>query len=129
MATAREVRANVRAQLAAQLAGRQKTALSVAAACAKVEQARERLAAAERDAASTLATASTTVPLAELATLAGVPASTLRRLSRAGKHPPADHPTTPAQAPEPAAVPTPDASGATGGPSQSAPGGQPAAAG
>ncbi len=82
MASAREVRAAVRAQLAEQMAGRQKAALSVASAYGKVEKARERLATAEQEASAVLATATETVPLAELGSLAGVPATELRRLSK-----------------------------------------------
>lgn len=82
MASAREVRAAVRAQLAEQMAGRQKAALSVASAYAKVEKARERLAAAEQEAGSALAVATKAVPLGDLAALAGVPVAELRRLSR-----------------------------------------------
>lgn len=94
MATAREVRAAVRAQLAEQMAGRQKAALSVASAYAKVEKARERLAAAEQEAGAALTVATDTVPLGELVTLAGVPASELRRLTRGRQDAPADAPGT-----------------------------------
>lgn len=88
MASAREVRAAVRAQLAEQMAGRQKAALSVASAYGKVEKARERLAAAEQEAGAALATATETVPLAELGSLAGVPATELRRLSKGARQEP-----------------------------------------
>lgn len=85
MATAREVRAAVRAQLAEQMASRQKAALSVASAYSKVEKARERLAAAEQEACTAIATATETLPLTELVALAGVPAPELRRLTRGSK--------------------------------------------
>lgn len=88
VASAREVRAAVRAQLAEQMAGRQKAALSVASAYGKVEKARERLAAAEQEAGAALATATETVPLAELVSLAGVPAPELRRLSKGARQEP-----------------------------------------
>ncbi len=92
MASAREVRAAVRAQLAEQMAGRQKAALSVASAYAKVEKARERLAAAEQEARAALVVATKTVPMGELVTLAGVPASELRRLTRGRQDASADSP-------------------------------------
>ena len=82
MATAREVRAAVRAQLAEQLHARQDAALSVAAAYAKVDKARQRLTAAEREAAAVVHAATAHIPLAELATLTGIPPTDLRRLSR-----------------------------------------------
>lgn len=85
MASAREVRAAVRAQLADQLNERQDAALSVAAAWSKVEKARERLAAAEEHAGTVVATAVTTVALADLSALAGIPAADLRRLNRKTK--------------------------------------------
>jgi len=81
VATAREVRA----QLAEQMASRQKAALSVASAYGKVEKARERLAAAEHEACAAIATATGTLPLTELVALAGVPAPELRRLARGSK--------------------------------------------
>lgn len=90
VASAREVRAAVRAQLAEQMAGRQKAALSVASAYAKVEKARQRLAAAEQEASAALATATETVPLADLVSLAGVPATELRRLSKGARQEPTD---------------------------------------
>ena len=82
MATAREVRAAVRAQLAEQLHARQDAALSVAAAYSKVDKARQRLTAAEREAAAVVHAATAHVPLAELATLAGISPTDLRRLRR-----------------------------------------------
>ncbi len=85
MASAREVRAAVRAQLAGQLNARQDAALAVAASWSKVEKAQERLAAAESDARNVIAGAVATVPLGELGTLAGVPAADLRRLTRKPK--------------------------------------------
>ena len=90
VASAREVRAAVRAQLTEQMAGRQQAALSVASAYGKVEKARDRLAAAEQEASAALATATRTVRLAELVSLAGVPAAELRRLTRGAKQEPAD---------------------------------------
>ena len=110
MATAREIRAAVRAQHAQQVRGRQDAALAVAAAWDKAEKARERLAAAERraGAAVTAATATATaqLPLADLAALAGIPITDLRRLVRLGKD--ATAPEQPGSAPEqpkPAAEP------------------------
>lgn len=85
MATAREVRAAVRAQLAEQIKARQDAALGVAAAWAKVDKARERLAVAERDAAEVLVSATAEVSVADLAALAGIPEVELRRLLRAAK--------------------------------------------
>jgi len=85
LASAREIRAAVRAQHAQQVRGRQDAALAVAAAWDKVQQARERLAAAERQAGATVTTATAQLPLADLAALAGVPISELRRLVRLGK--------------------------------------------
>ncbi len=86
MATAREIRAAVRAQHAQQVRGRQDAALAVAAACDKVEKVRERLTAAERQAGAAVTSATAQLPLADLAALAGVPVSELRRLVRLGKH-------------------------------------------
>ncbi len=82
MVSAREVRATVRAELAEQLKVRQDTALSVAAAWARLEKAREKLAAAEREVGSAVVTGSMSVPLPQLATLTGIPVADLRRLSR-----------------------------------------------
>lgn len=89
MATAREIRAAVRAQLAETMAGRQKAALSIASSYAKVQKARERVTAAELEASTALAAATETVPLAELATLSGVPAAELRRWNKSAKQGPA----------------------------------------
>ena len=85
MASAREVRAAVRAQLAEQLNARQDAALAVAAAWSKITKAQARLATAETDARAVIADAVATVPLGELGTLAGVPAADLRRLTRKPK--------------------------------------------
>ena len=85
MASAREVRAAVRAQLAEQLNARQDAALAVAAAWSKITKAQARLATAETDARAVIADAVVTVPLGELGTLAGVPAADLRRLTRKAK--------------------------------------------
>jgi hypothetical protein len=85
MATAREVRAAVRAQLAEQMKARQDAALGVAAAWAMVGKAQERLAAAERDAADAVLLATAQVSVADLAALAGIPEADLRRLLRAAK--------------------------------------------
>jgi len=85
MASAREVRAAVRAQLAQQLNARQDAALAVAAAWSKITKAQARLNAAETDARAVIADATATVPLGELGTLAGVPAADLRRLTRRAK--------------------------------------------
>jgi hypothetical protein len=85
MASAREVRAAVRAQLAQQLNARQDAALAVAAAWSKITKAQARLATAETDARAVIADAVTTMPLGELGTLAGVPAADLRRLTRKAK--------------------------------------------
>ena len=102
MATAREVRAAVRAQLAEQMAARQDAALSVASAWSKVEKARERLAAAERETSAAVATATEHLSLADLSRFSGVPATELRRLARGGK---ASEPTEPAS--QTIAEPTP----------------------
>jgi hypothetical protein len=85
MASAREVRAAVRAQLAEQLNARQDAALAVAAAWSKVTKAQARLATAETEARAVIADAVATVSLGELGTLAGVPAADLRRLTRKAK--------------------------------------------
>jgi len=85
MASAREVRAAVRAQLAEQLNARQNAALAVAAAWSKITKAQARLAIAEAEARTVIADAVATVPLGELGTLAGVPAADLRRLTRKAK--------------------------------------------
>lgn len=85
MATAREVRAAVRAQLAEQVKTRQDAALAVAAAWAKVGKARDKLAAAEREAAEAAVSATADLSIADLVALAGVPETDLRRLLRAGK--------------------------------------------
>ena len=106
MASAREIRAAVRAQHAQQVRGRQDAALAVAAAWDKAEKARGRLAAAERQAGAVVTAATAQLPLADLAALAGVPINDLRRLVRLGKDA-----TAPEQAgrapeqPEPAAEP------------------------
>lgn len=85
------VRSGLRcAQLAEQMAGRQKAALSVASSYSRVGKARQRLAAAEQEASAALATATATVPLAELVRLAGVPATELRRLSKGARQEPTD---------------------------------------
>jgi hypothetical protein len=75
----------VRAQMAEQMAARQKAALSVASAWGKVEKARERLSAAERDAKTVVVDAADSLPLSELAALSGVPVTELRRLTRSTK--------------------------------------------
>lgn len=80
MATARQVRAAVRAQLAEEMKAREDAALTVAKSWAKVSKERDRLAAVEQEAATEIAAASRTVPLGELATLSGVPVADLRRL-------------------------------------------------
>jgi len=92
VATAREIRAAVRAQLAEAMAGRQKAALSIASSYAKIEKARERVAALELEASTALAAATETVPLAELAALSGVPAAELRRWSKGAKQGTAEAP-------------------------------------
>jgi hypothetical protein len=48
----------------------------------KVDKARQRLTAAEREAAAVVHAATAHVPLTELATLTGIPPTDLRRLSR-----------------------------------------------
>lgn len=113
VATAREVRAAVRAQLAEQMARRQKAALSVASAYAKVEKARERLAAAESQASTALATATKTVSLGELVTLTGVPAAELRRLTRESKQQAPAQASAPVAAVTETAAPAPEASTST----------------
>ena len=102
MATAREIRAAVRTQLAETMAARQKAALSVASAYAKIEKARERVTAAELEASTALTAATETVPLAELATLSGVPAAELRRWNKTAKQGPAEDTSAPGDAREPA---------------------------
>ena len=92
MASAREVRAAVRAQHAQQVKGRQDAALSVAAAWDTIEKARDRLTAAERRASATVTAATEQLPLPDLAALAGVPIAELRRLVRAGKQTSAPEP-------------------------------------
>jgi len=106
LATAREIRAAVRAQHAQQVRGRQDAALAVAAAWDKAEKARERLAAAERRAGAAVAAATAQLPLADLAALAGVPITDLRRLVRLGKDATApEQPGSAPEQPEPAAEP------------------------
>jgi hypothetical protein len=83
--TAREVRAAVRAELAEQVRARQEAALSVALAWAKVEKARERLAAAEQEVGTAALMAVEKLPVADLAKLSGVPTAELRRLIRAAR--------------------------------------------
>lgn len=90
MASAREVRAAVRAQMAAQMTARQDAALAVAGAWSRVEKARERVTLAEADAAAAVTTATAVVPLLDLAALAGVPLADLRRLARTPKATTAD---------------------------------------
>ena len=85
MASAREIRAAVRAQHAQQVRGRQDAALAVAAAWDKAEKARQRLAAAERQAGAVVTAATAQLPLPDLAALAGIPITDLRRLVRTGK--------------------------------------------
>ncbi len=87
MATAREVRAAVRAQLAEQLNARQDAALAVAAGWSRVEKARERVITAEAEMRDAVVTALETVSATELATLTGVPAADLRRITRTAKTP------------------------------------------
>ncbi len=89
MATAREVRAAVRAQLTEQLNARQDAALAVAAGWSKVEKARERVTTAEAEMRDAVVTALETVPVTELAALTGVSAADLRRITRTAKTPPA----------------------------------------
>lgn len=106
MASAREIRAAVRAQHAHQVRGRQDAALAVAAAWDKVEKVRQRLAAAERQAGAAVAAATAQLPLADLAALAGIPISELRRLVRLGKDAKApEHSGSAPDQPEPAAEP------------------------
>jgi len=105
LATAREIRAAVRAQHAQQVRGRQDAALAVAAAWDKAEKARERLAAAERRAGAAVTAATAQLPLADLAALAGIPTD-LRRLVRLGKDATApEQPGSAPEQPEPAAEP------------------------
>ena len=101
--TAREVRAAVRAELAKQVHARQEAALTVAAAWGKVEKARERLAAAEREAGTAADTAAQKLTVADLAKLAGVPAAELRRLIRASR---AEQSSSSANRRQPAAAPS-----------------------
>src|ERR1035437_2822835 len=82
MATAREVRAAVRAHLTEQLNARQDAALAVAAGWSKVEKARERVTTAETEMRAAVVTALETVPVTDLAALTGVPAADLRRITR-----------------------------------------------
>lgn len=82
MATAREIRARVRAQMEAELRAREEAATSVAAAVEKVARGRERLEALEQEAGVTVSTAVVRVPLTDLAALAEVPVGELRRLMR-----------------------------------------------
>jgi len=85
LASAREIRAAVRAQHAQQVRGRQDAALAVAAAWDKVGKAREHLRAAERQAGAVVTAATAQLPLPDLAALAGIPITDLRRLVRTGK--------------------------------------------
>lgn len=85
VASAREIRAAVRAQMSAELAAREKAALSVASSWAKVEKARERLAGAEQEASSAVLAATEKVSVGDLAPLSGVPVAELRRLSKDGR--------------------------------------------
>jgi len=98
LASAREIRAAVRAQHAQQVRGRQDAALAVAAAWDKTEKAREHLTAAERRAGAAVTAATAQLPLADLAALAGIPITDLRRLVRLGKD--ATAPEQPGSAPE-----------------------------
>lgn len=115
MATAREVRAAVRAQLAEQVKARQDAALAVAAAWAKIGKARDKLAAAERDAAEAVMAATAQLSIADLAALAGIPEPELRRLARSHKTKGTadDLPAAATQA-QPASDPTPAEGAGTG---------------
>jgi len=105
VASAREIRATVRAQHAQQVRGRQDAALAVAAAWDKVGKARERLAAAERQAGAAATAATAQLPLPDLAALAGIPITDLRRLVRLGKDATAEQSGSAPEQPEPAAEP------------------------
>jgi hypothetical protein len=85
MATAREVRAAVRAQITEQINARQDAALAVAAGWSKVEKARERVITAEIEMRDAVVTALETVPVTDLAALTGIPAADLRRITRTAK--------------------------------------------
>ena len=106
MASAREVRTVVRAQIAEQVKARQDAALAVASAWDKAEEAREKLAAAERNAGAAVAAATEQLAIPDLAVLTGIPITDLRRLLRAGKDTPAPGspspvPTGPNRLPQP----------------------------
>lgn len=83
--SAHEVRATVRAQLNEQLKVRQDAALAVTAAWARLEKAREKVTAEERNAGTAVARACGTVSVPELASLTGITVTDLRRLARFGR--------------------------------------------
>jgi hypothetical protein len=91
MATAREIRASVRAEVEAQVKVREDAALSVAAAWTKVEKAQQVLAKAERDAGTAVTKATGSIAAPDLAKLTGIPLADLRRLTRSGKDDSTDH--------------------------------------
>jgi len=108
VASAREVRTVVRAQLAEQVKARQDAALAVASAWDKAEAAREKLAAAERNAGAAVAAATEQLAIPDLAVLTGIPITDLRRLLRAARDTPAPgQPTAGPDRPEPAAPTVP----------------------
>jgi len=108
VASAREVRTVVRAQIAEQVKARQDAALAVASAWDKAEEAREKLAAAERNAGAAVAAATEQLAIPDLAVLTGIPITDLRRLLRAGKDTPAPgQPIAGPDRPEPTAPTVP----------------------
>lgn len=88
MATAKEIKAAVRRQLAEQIRQRETTALAVADALAEIATVEARLATAREVAAAAVTSALEVMPLADLAEITGVDVRELRglrtRTSRVG---------------------------------------------
>lgn len=82
VATAKDIRVKVKAQLAEQLRIREEAAISVVTGAAAVETAQGQLDAAEATYARAVSDAITVIGVKDLADLTGVSPASLRRLSK-----------------------------------------------